>query len=357
MKDRIPVAVRHGTFRDKPIERLMSTRSAFSVVRIATTLWLAGASTTLPGVTRAQTTTAGTVPGQIVEAFDTMFKGPHAGMRAVHSNGLLYEGVFTPAATALTVTTAEHLTGSTVPLLVRFSNFAGVPGLPDGDPAASPRGMAIKFLLSDEESTDIVAHSYNGFPAATPEEFLAFLKAAPNPVELDKFASIHPAARKFLDDPKPTPSSYGMEAYFGVTALRFTNTAGTSVVGRYHIVPTAGVSYLNSEEAAARKPEFLLESMQAQLARGPVTFRFELQLANTGDPTNDGSVVWPSSRPTVELGTIRIASLVPAEDPRRTKLTFVPTNIVDGISLTDDPMLLARTQAYRISYRRRHDAR
>ena len=337
--------------------RLTSILGTLNVARIATSLWFTVLSAALPYASWAQTATGGGVPGNIVGAFDTMFKGPHPGMRAVHSNGLLYEGVFTPQSTAATVTIAEHLTGGPVPVLVRFSNFAGVPGLPDGDPAASPRGMAIKFLLSDEESTDIVAHSYNGFPAATPEDFLAFLKAVPNPTELDRFATTHPAARRFLDDPKPAPSSYGTEAYFGVNAFRFTNAAGATVAGRYRILPTAGIRHLSLEEATARKPDFLRDSMQSQLAQGPVTFRLELQLASAGDSTNDGSVVWPSSRPTVELGTIRISSLVSAEDPRRTALIFTPTNIVDGISLTDDPMLLARTEAYRISYRRRHDAR
>jgi catalase len=36
-----------------------------------------------------------------------------------------------------------------VPVVVRFSDFAGVPSIPDTDPRASPRGMAIKFKLPD----------------------------------------------------------------------------------------------------------------------------------------------------------------------------------------------------------------
>ena len=40
-----------------------------------------------------------------------------------------------------------------------------------------PRGMAIKFRLPDGSTTDLVAHSYNGFPTATAKEFLELANA------------------------------------------------------------------------------------------------------------------------------------------------------------------------------------
>src|SRR5690606_40627187 len=55
--------------------------------------------------------------------------------------------------------------------------FRSVPNLPDADPHARPNGMAIRFTLPDQTSTDIVSISYNGFPVATPEEFLELLTA------------------------------------------------------------------------------------------------------------------------------------------------------------------------------------
>ena len=42
---------------------------------------------------------------------------------------------------------------------------------------------------------------------------------------------------------------------------------------------------------------------------------------------------------------------VPAQDERR--LVFDPTNRTDGIDLSNDPILLARSAAYAISYERR----
>ena len=296
------------------------------------------------------------VPAGIVSAFDRLFSGPHVGQRAVHANGLLCEGIFTPSPGAAELSRATHLQGAPTPVLARFSNFAAVPGLPDGSPIASPRGLAIKFLLPNGSDTDIVSHSYNGFPAATPSDFLAFLRALPNPTALAIFAAEHPAARRFLDDPKPAPASYETETYFGVNALRFVNAAGASRFGRYRVVPVAGSMHLSAEEAASRAPDYLATELVQALRRGPVEFRLLVQLAVEGDPIVDGSMSWPADRPVVELGTLALRGLIPAEDGRQAELTFVPTNLVGGIQLSDDPMLLARTQAYSISAERRLSA-
>ena len=167
---------------------------------------LAAAFAPRPGA-RAQGTG---VPARIVGAFDALCAGPHPGRRTVHAPGVLCEGAFTPAPGAA-LSRAAHLQGAPVPVLARFSNFAAVPGLPDGDPAANPRGLAIKFFLLDEGDTDIVAHSYDGFPTGTPEDFLAFLRAVPDPAALAAHPAAHPAARAFVEHPKPTPASYATE--------------------------------------------------------------------------------------------------------------------------------------------------
>ena len=321
---------------------------------------LLAAALVLPCDVQAQTAVqAGTptIPAQLVGAFDKMFNGPHVGQRAIHAKGLLCEGSFVPTAHAVTLSRAAHLQGAEVPVLARFSNFAAIPGLPDGHPASSPRGLAVKFLLPNGGDTDIVAHSYDGFPASTADEFLAFLRAVPDAAALAAFAAGHPAARAFLDHPKPTPASYGTEAYFGVNAFRFTNAAGAAQHGRYRFVPVAGTSYLGVDEAAGRMPDFLTEELAERLQRGPITFRLLVQLADHGDTLTDASAPWPADRAVLELGTLSLRAVVQADDARQADLTFVPTNLVGGIGVSADPLLTARTQAYRISADRRLDAR
>lgn len=292
-------------------------------------------------------------PALTIAAFDALFAGPHGGARAVHARGLLLEGSFIPSPRAAELTRAVHLNGGPVSVLVRFSNFAAIPGLHEGAPEASPRGVAVRFLLPDGGNTDLVLHSYDGFPAATPEEFLDFLRAATSPVTLEAFASTHLPARTFLNAPKPTPTSYATEAYFGVNAFRFTNTAGQSRYARYRLIPMSGQNYLSPADAAARAPDFLSRELAERLTISPVNFALRAQLADPTDNVADGSVAWPAERPTLELGTITLRALAPDNDTAQRTLRFVPTNLVGGIAPSPDPMLLARTQAYRISADRR----
>ena len=297
---------------------------------------------------------ASAVPARTVETFDALFGGPHAGHRPVHARGLLVEGDFTPAPGGAWLSRAAHLNGAGTPILVRFSNFSGVPDAEDSAAAASPRGMAIRFLLPNDVDTDIVAHSYNGFPAATPEDFLAFLRAIPDPKALTAFAATRPAARDFLAAAKPIPASYGSEAYFGVNALRFISAAGVSRYGRYRIVPGEGTQYLTPEQASARAPRFLQDELAARLNRTPLAFRLMVQLAAPDDPVADGSIAWPDHRATVELGVLTLRSLAADQDTAQRHLRFMPTNLVSGIALSDDPMLAARSHAYRVAADRRN---
>ena len=87
--------------------------------------------------------------------------------------------------------------------------------------------------------------------------------------------------------------------------------------------------------------------------RGPVQFRMIAQLANPGDPTHDPSLVWPADRKTVELGTVSITSVIADSDAAQKALLFFPTNLTDGIELSDDPLPALRTSVYALSFARR----
>jgi catalase len=254
---------------------------------------------------------------------------------------------------AASLSRAPHLLAPSTPILVRFSNFAAVPGLSDGDSFASPRGMAIKFFLPDGAETDIVVHSYDGFPAATPEAFLRFLRAVRDPEDLAALAAIDPAVRAFLAHPKPAPVSYATENYFGVTAFVFNNAAGRRQVGRYRVLPAAGAAWLTAQDAARSDADYLATELRERLADQPAQFRLMVQLAAPGDLTKDGSRPWPDDRSVVDLGTLTLRHLSMPSDSAQPNLRFVPTSLVAGIEPSDDPMLLSRTLAYDISAERR----
>ena len=126
----------------------------------------------------------------VLQQFDALF-GLHPGFRPAHAKGTMLQGTFTPTPSAATLTRAPHLTRPSTPVTVRFSNSTGLQAIPDNDPNADPRGMAIRFHLGERVHTDIVGHSTDGFPTRTGAEFLDLLKAIaatqptdahPNPV-------------------------------------------------------------------------------------------------------------------------------------------------------------------------------
>jgi catalase len=308
----------------------------------------------LAGAAHAQT-----VEEKIVETLDTLSGGPHEGYRANHAKGVVARGTFEPTAEAAAISKAAHFAAE-VPVLVRFSNGTGVPDLPDTSPAASPHGMAIRFELGQDDYTDIVAISYNGFPVATPEDFLGLLSAvaasgpdAPEPKPIAKFLDSHPAAKTFATAPKPAPVSFATLPFYGVNAFAFANAAGETVHGRYQILPTAGDQRLTEAETAEKGPDYLMEELPARLTEGPVSFRLALQIAQDGDSLTDPTQVWPDGRRVVELGTITLDQAVADSYAVAKPIMFDPLALTDGIDATDDPVLLARPGAYAISYSRR----
>src|SRR5882762_4705326 len=286
--------------------------------------------------------------------------GQHAGVRANHAKGAVFEGMFTPARGADTLSSAVFLKGNPTPLVIRFSNAGGILDAPDTHPSTDRvRGMAIKFRLSDGSEADMVCISANGFPVAIGEDFLAPLQAVgasdpdvPKPTPVEKFLSAHPAALASVTTPRPVAVSYGTQPFFGVNALKFTNAQGAGKFGRYRIVPESGPAYLSDDEAAKRRSSALADNLRASIEKGPVKFRLLVQIAVAGDPTADATKVWPDSRPTVELGEIAITK---ALDTKKVEngLLFMPTNLTKGIDVSDDPILNTRTEAYGESYHRR----
>lgn len=297
----------------------------------------------------------------ILAQFNTIF-GENPGFRPAHAKGTMLTGTFTPTAEAATLSRAPHF-AKTTPVTVRFSNSTGLPLIPDNDPNANPRGLAVRFHLAERVHTDIVSHSADGFPTRTGQEFLEFLRAfassdpknlAGSPLEA--FLGSHPAALAFVQRPKPAPSSFARETYFGVTAMKFTNKDGASRFGRFRILPEAGNDHLDDAATAVKPVNYLFDEIGERVAKGPVTFKLAVQLAEDGDVVDDATKHWPESRTVLELGTIELKAPVPDNAAEQQHIIFDPIPRVDGIGPSDDPLLELRAAVYLISGRRRRAA-
>jgi catalase len=290
---------------------------------------------------------------ELLKVFDTLF-GLHPGVRPAHAKGILLEGAFHPSAEASWLTRAPHAAGGSTPVTLRFSNGTGLPTIPDNDPAANPRGLAVRFHLAEHVHTDIVSHSFDGFPVKSGQEFLEYLRAVVAG-EAPAFLAQHPAAAAYEKAPKPSPESFATEAYFGVTALRFVNRDGRPHYGRYRILPEAGVRHLSDAAAKSKDAEYLFDEIRQRLASGPIKFDIQVQLALENDVVQDSTIHWPGDRPLVSLGSLVLTNVAPDDETHR-RIIFDPIPRVDGIEPSDDPLLELRAAIYLLSGRRRRQA-
>ncbi|EEF59731.1 Catalase domain protein [Pedosphaera parvula Ellin514] len=317
-----------------------------------------GAQLTTLASTSTPATPTKSTPTELVDALNLVF-GKQKSNRAVHAKGIVLEGNFIPSPTASTLSKAPHFQKA-VPVTIRFSNFAGIPTVSDTDGLANPRGLALKFHLPDGSDSDLVTHSFNGFPAPTADELRQFLIAlgtsgpgVAKPTPADKYLAGHPIAKSFLESQQPPPVSYATLTYFGVNSFKFINAQGEEKFGRYRIEPQAGYHFLTPQQITNAAPGYLAEEIRQRVAKSPIRFTFRAQLSEPGDKIDDPSVAWPETRKTIELGFLEITNVVSDSDTAERALLFLPTALPDGIEPAD-PMIQARGSAYPVSYQRRH---
>ncbi|MBO9699808.1 MAG: catalase family peroxidase [Sporocytophaga sp.] len=296
-------------------------------------------------------------PAELVGALHAAFGEHHA--RAVHAKGIILEGTFKPSREASEITKAFHLQKETSKVIVRFSDFTGIPSISDSSPLANPRGFAIKFQMNDGRSTDIVGHSFNGFPTANSDQFKELLLAiatsgegAESPTALDKFLESHPIAKTFLTTQK-NPSSYASMNYFGVNSFKFTNNDNESVFVRYQFLPENGEDFLSKDQMTQMGNDYLQDEIRKRISKGAFRFQFYAQLAAESDKIEDPSIAWPSTRKVVQLGIIEIEKISDNSTVADNTLVFIPSNLPEGIE-TADPMLDLRGAAYPISFKERN---
>jgi catalase len=297
------------------------------------------------------------VTTQIVDALNKLY-GAHPGFRANHAKGVVVEGRFKASPGAAQLSRASLFDGHSIPVTVRFSDSGGLPNVADGSPDANPHGMAIKFHLPDGTDTDMVIVSLKFFPVGSGEDFRDLLLAisqsppnAPKPTKFDQFVASHPSVPKAFATVS-TPDSFADEAYFGVDAFVFVSKDGRKQAVRYMMVP-GKVVHLTPAEAGKKTPDFLVDDLPRRIAQKPVVFHLKAQLAAPGDQTKDPSQPWPDTRKVVELGVLTLDKPVADSLAAQKKLLFMPTQLTDGIELSDDPLPVVRAGAYTVSFARR----
>jgi catalase len=287
---------------------------------------------------------------QAVDAINAI-SGVHPGHRAAHAKGTLLTGSFTPSAEARGLTRAAHMQGEPSRVTVRFSNGGGDPAIPDY--AREGRGMAVKFYAPDGSKTDIVALSLPCFFVRTPEDFIAFTTARKEPEKLmPDFLGAHPEALPAIQAAlgATPPESYATCAYNSIHAFRWRDAEGGSRWVRNRFEPEAGERSLSGEEAKARGRDYLQEEI---LARDEAAFRLLAIVGEESDAVDDPTVAWPEERRRVDVGRLVLTGPDTERERDGDILVFDPSRVIDGIELSDDPILHFRPRAYSASVERR----
>ena len=278
-------------------------------------------------------------PAELVESMHSAFGYNHC--RAVHAKGIILEGEFTPDIHAKDLTKAQHLQGPRSNVTVRFSDFSGAPTIPDNDLLANPRGMAIRFELPGGASTDLIAHSFNGFPVSNTDDlrellldFAASRPGAATPTILDRFLELHPTAKTFLAEQK-TPASFATISYYGIGSFKFTNAKGESHYVRYQLRPEAGEELLTDQERESQSANYIMDEIKSRVATAPIAFGLYAQVAERGDKIDDPSIAWPDNRKRVLLGRLQITKVIANTVEEDRSLVFIPSNVPAGIEAAD----------------------
>ena len=291
-------------------------------------------------------------PEEAIDRLAAVMKAP-PGHRTLHAKGLFCSGTFNASREATALCRAGHLQGATIPVLVRWSHGSGRPD--SNDDAPYVRGMAVSFVLPDGRSTDLLGQTVPRFPVRTADDFVRLTEVARDRRELAKFLATRPrtalalvanARAKALTPPK----SYAEATFFPVHAYLWLSLSGHGTWVRYRMVPRATPQDRLPQKFTGR--DRLREEIRARLAQGPVKFDLVVTVAGPKDDPHNPMSVWKGSREFV-AGWFEITTPEDDHEAQGDVVVFDPTRMVDGLELSDDPILRYRPSAYSVSIERR----
>ena len=287
--------------------------------------------------------------------------GKHAGYRRAHAKGICVTGYFDASGGAASLSRAHLLAPGRYPVLGRFSTGGGNPFATDGRNVF--HALALQLTGPDGQLWRMAMDHTPIFPVATPDAFVALQRASrpdpatgkPDPTAMKAYLAQHPETKAYQDyiAAAPLPDSFANGTYYSINAFRFVDRAGAAHAVRWAFEPDAAFGALDKAKLDGLPTDYLFTELRTRLAKGPLRWRMTVTVAAPGDVTNNATIAWPAERQRIEAGTLTLTAAVPEENGACRDITFDPTILPDGIALSDDPLLPARSAAYSSSFRRR----
>jgi catalase len=324
------------------------------------TLRLVVATAALVGVAAPAGAQEPVTAPQVVTALEEAY-GVHPGQRRNHTKGMCALGSLVGTPEAAAYSRSALFSGSTIPVVARFSLAGGNPNAADTE--KTPRGMALEFRLSNGSRQHMTMLNTPMFFATMPRTFLDKMLALkpdpatgkPNPDALKAFAATHPDNKgqaDFLAANNPPPS-YADSAYYGIHTFKFIDKDNHTTFVKWRFDPEDGQKSLTDAELKSMPADFLEQALIERAKQGPVRWDMWLTIGEPGDPQDDPTLLWPKDRKEVKAGTLTITAAMPQDGAECKNINYDPLVMSDGIAPTDDPVLLFRSPSYAVSFVKR----
>jgi catalase len=287
--------------------------------------------------------------------------------RVVHAKGSGAHGFFevTNDVTHLTKAALFGAVGKRTPMFARFSTVAGELGSPDT--VRDPRGFALKFY-TEQGNYDLVGNNTPVFfvrDASKFQDFIHSQKRMPhtgmrsNDMQWDFWTlspeSAHQVAILMSD--RGTPRTYRNMNGYGSHTFSWMNAGGEKFWIKYHFKTVQGPENFTDAEAAqmvSEDPDFHRRDLRTAIDAGDAPeWRLEIQVMPFADAEGyrfnpfDLTKVWPhGDYPPIDVGRMVLDRNPENFFAEVEQAGFSPANLVPGIGLSPDKMLMGRIFSY-----------
>ncbi|MFF7633660.1 catalase [Kitasatospora sp. NPDC008050] len=293
--------------------------------------------------------------------------------RVVHAKGGGAYGVFQVTNDVSRYTKADLFQpGKKTELLIRFSTVAGELGTPDS--WRDPRGFAVKFY-TEQGNYDLVGNNTPIFFVRDPMKFQDFIRSQKrrpdthlrdNDMQWD-FWTLSPESAHmvtWLMGDRGIPKTWRHMNGYGSHTFLWANAGGERFWIKYHFKTDQGIDFLTQEEAdllAGRDPDAHLRDLYDAIERGEhPSWTLHVQVMPFDEAWNyrfnpfDLTKVWPhSDYPLIEVGRMTLNRNPENYHVHIEQAAFEPSNLVPGIGVSPDKMLLGRIFSYPDTHRYR----
>jgi catalase len=287
--------------------------------------------------------------------------------RVVHAKGSGAHGFFEVTHDVTQWTSARFLSevGKQTPMFARFSAVAGELG--STDTVRDPRGFALKFYTEDG-NYDLVGNNTPVFFIRDASKFSDFIhsqKRLPdtglrsNEMQWDFWTLMPESAHEvtILFSDRGIPRTLRHMHGYGSHTYSWVNAEGERFWVKYHFKSAQGIENLGLDEAAAiaaGDPDHHRRDLWEAIAGGHAPeWRLEVQIMPFEDAASyrfnpfDVTKVWPhADYPPIPVGRMVLDRNPGNHFAEVEQAGFSPANLVPGIGLSPDKMLMGRIFAY-----------